>query len=58
MFIFYVAKGGERYVSRHYVLKEDNTFIIFTSFLDAVSYVLNATCIYLNWLKILLCDYF
>ena len=35
MLLFDVAKRGERYVSRSFVLKEDNTFIIFTSFLDA-----------------------
>ena len=35
IFLFYVVKGGERYVSRSYVLKDDDTFIIFTSFLDA-----------------------
>ena len=35
MLLFYVAKWGERYVSRSYVLKGDDTFIIFTSFLDA-----------------------
>ena len=35
MFLFYVAKGRERYIFRSYVLKEDDTFTIFTSFLDA-----------------------
>ena len=34
MFIFYVSKREERYVSRSFVLKDDYTFIIFTSFLD------------------------
>ena len=32
---FGVAKRGERYITRSYVLKEDDKFIIFTSFLDA-----------------------
>ena len=36
MLIFYVAKGGERYVSKSYVPKEDDIFIIFTSFLMLV----------------------
>ena len=34
MFLFYVVKRREKYVYRSFVLKEDDTFIIFTSFLD------------------------
>ena len=45
MFFFYVAKGGERYVSRSYVQKGDDTFIIFTSFLDACCDAPNPGCL-------------
>ena len=32
---FGVAKKSERYITKSYLLKEDDKFIIFTSFLDA-----------------------